>query len=59
MDLTPEYWHERAERVRKTADFVDEKARETLLRIAGRYESLAQQAKAGDRIKLANSLSLS
>jgi hypothetical protein len=35
MELRPEYWTERAERVRKTADFVDEKARETLLRIAG------------------------
>jgi diadenosine tetraphosphate (Ap4A) HIT family hydrolase len=47
MDLTPEYWRERAERVRKTADFVDEAARETLLRIAGNYESLARQAKSG------------
>jgi diadenosine tetraphosphate (Ap4A) HIT family hydrolase len=47
MDLTPEYWRERAERVRKIADFVDEAARETLLRIAGNYESLALQAKSG------------
>ena len=49
MDLTSEYWRERAERVRKTADFVDEKARETLLRIAGNYELLAQQAMREER----------
>jgi hypothetical protein len=46
-----EYWRERADRVRKTADFVDEESRKTLLRIAGNYEHLAQRAKAGDRIK--------
>jgi hypothetical protein len=45
MELPPEYWSERAERVRKTADVVDEKARETLLRIAGDYESRARRAK--------------
>ena len=45
MELPPEYWRERAERVRKTADFVDEKARETLLRIAGDYEARARRAK--------------
>ena len=44
MELPPEYWRERADRVRKTADFVDEKARDTLLRIAGDYDSLAQRA---------------
>jgi hypothetical protein len=45
MELTAEYWHERAERVRKTADFVDEEARRTLLRIAVNYDCLAQQAR--------------
>jgi hypothetical protein len=45
MGLPPEYWRERAERVRKTVDFVNEKARETLLRIAGDYESRARQTK--------------
>jgi hypothetical protein len=45
MDLTPEYWRERAERVRKAVAFVDEATQETLLRIAGNYESLARQAK--------------
>jgi hypothetical protein len=45
MQLPPEYWSERAERLRKTADFVDETARETLLRIAGDYEARARRAK--------------
>ena len=42
MELPPEYWHERAERLRKTADFVDDQTRETLLRIAGNYEARAK-----------------
>ena len=46
MELTAEYWRERAERVRKTAEFVDEKARATLLKIAGEYESRARQVAA-------------
>ena len=45
MQLPPEYWHERAERLRKTAEFVDAPARETLLKIAGNYEALARHAK--------------
>ncbi len=45
MELPPKYWRERAERVRKTADFVDDAARETLLRIAGDYEVRARQAR--------------
>ncbi len=49
MELPPEYWRERAERVRKTANFVDEQARETLLRIAADYESLARQAKSNQQ----------
>lgn len=53
MELTPDYWRERAERVRKTADFVDDIARETLLRIADNYESLARQAKNDGRVRLA------
>jgi hypothetical protein len=44
MELTAEYWHDRAERVRKTAKFVDDATRETLLRIAGNYESRAERA---------------
>jgi hypothetical protein len=55
MELTAEYWRERAERVRKTADFVDDKARETLLRIASNYESLARQAKESVRVELTKS----
>jgi hypothetical protein len=51
MDLTPEYWRERPERVRKGIAFVDEVTRETLLRIAGNYESLARQAKSGTSAK--------
>ena len=47
MELPPQYWRERAERVRQTANFVDEQARETLLRIAGDYEARARQAKDG------------
>ncbi len=45
MELSSEYWRERAERVRKAADCVDETAREILLRIAGNYEFLARRAK--------------
>jgi hypothetical protein len=45
MELTAEYWHERAERVRKTVEFVDETAREALLKIASEYESRARQAR--------------
>jgi hypothetical protein len=52
MELPPEYWRERAERVRKAADFVDERARETLLRIAGNYESLARQTKREEHAEL-------
>jgi hypothetical protein len=33
MEFPPEYWRERAERVRKTADHVDDAARETVLRM--------------------------
>jgi hypothetical protein len=51
LGLSAEYWSERAERLRQTADFVDEKARETLLKIAGNYESLARRAKARERIE--------
>ena len=47
MELSPEYWRERADRVRRTASYVDEQARETLLRIAGNYEALARQPKNG------------
>ena len=47
MELPPEYWRERAERVRQTANFVDEQARETLLKIANDYEARAQRAKNG------------
>ena len=43
MELPPEYWHERAERLRKTADFVDDQTRETLLRIAGNYEARSRR----------------
>jgi hypothetical protein len=42
VELSAEYWRERANRVRKTANFVDDQARETLLRIAGNYESRAR-----------------
>ena len=45
MELTAEYWHERAERLRDIADFVDEQAREILLRIAGNDEARAQASK--------------
>ena len=54
MDLTSEYWRERADRVRRTADVVDEEARTTLLRIAGNYESLARQAQREKSTKGAN-----
>jgi hypothetical protein len=46
MALTAEYWHERADRVRKMAEFVDDAARATLLKIAGNYESQARQIEA-------------
>jgi hypothetical protein len=52
MELTAEDWHERAQRVRKTAEFVDDKARETLLKIARDYESRARQARAVDQLEL-------
>jgi hypothetical protein len=53
MELTAEYWHERAQRVRKTAEFVDDTAREVLLKIAGNYESRARQADAAQPKELA------
>ena len=41
--LPPEYWQTRADKVRAIADEVfDLRSRETLLRIAKDYESLAQ-----------------
>jgi hypothetical protein len=52
MELTAEYWHDRAQRVRKTAEFVDDKARATLLKIARDYESRARQARAVDQLEL-------
>ncbi|MFZ0838100.1 MAG: hypothetical protein WAM77_11640 [Xanthobacteraceae bacterium] len=45
MELPAEYWHERAERLRDIADFVDEQTREILLRIAGMDEARAQALK--------------
>ncbi len=45
MELTAECWHERAERLRNIADFVDEQARNTLLRIADDFEARAQASK--------------
>ncbi len=49
-ELPPEYWRERAERLRQTANFVDEQARETLLWIAGEYEGRARQAAAPQQL---------
>jgi hypothetical protein len=50
--LTPEYWRKRAEEVRTIAlDMFDPRARETLLRIADDYESLAKRAEQRDRLR--------
>ena len=45
VELPAEYWHVRAERLRDIADFVDEQAREILLRIAGMDEARTQAPK--------------
>ena len=43
--LPPEYWQTRADKVRAIADeMFDPQSRETLLRIAKEYESLAERA---------------
>jgi hypothetical protein len=43
--LRPEYWRQRAERVRKLAEeLFDQQSRETLVRIANNYELLAKHA---------------
>ena len=43
--LSPEYWRQRADRVRKAAEeLFDQHARETLVRIANNYEPLAKRA---------------
>ena len=43
--LCPEYWRQRAERVRKLAEeLFDQQSRETLVRIANNYELLAKHA---------------
>jgi hypothetical protein len=43
--LPPEYWRTRADKVRAIADeMFDLQSRETLLRIAKEYESLAKRA---------------
>jgi hypothetical protein len=48
--LTPEYWRNRAERVRALAqEMFDPVSRETLLRIAKDYELLAQRAEERQR----------
>jgi hypothetical protein len=48
--LSPEYWRERAEKVRRiTEDIFDQESRETLLRIANDYEVLARRAEELDQ----------
>jgi hypothetical protein len=43
--LSPEYWRQRAERVRKAAEeLFDQQSRETLARIANDYELVAKRA---------------
>jgi hypothetical protein len=51
MELSAEYWHERAERVRKTTAYVDEDTREILWKIAGNYDSRARRARAAKIIE--------
>jgi hypothetical protein len=48
--LPSEYWQTRADKVRAIADgMFDPQARETLLRIAKEYESLARRAEERER----------
>jgi hypothetical protein len=48
--LPPEYWRTRADKVRAIADeMFDPQSRETLLRIAKDYESLANRAEERER----------
>jgi hypothetical protein len=48
--LTPDYWQTRADKVRAIADeMFDPQSRETLLRIAKDYESLAKRAEERER----------
>jgi hypothetical protein len=48
--LPPEYWRTRADKVRAIADeMFDPQSRETLLRIAKDYESLAKRAEERER----------
>jgi hypothetical protein len=48
--LPPDYWQTRADKVRAIADeMFDPQSRETLLRIAKDYESLAKRAEERER----------
>lgn len=51
--LGPEYWQTRADKVRAIADeMFDPQSRETLLRIAKEYESLAKRAQDREQLRM-------